>query len=72
MYRPYVDTSSLQELKVYRPLMNPNPKGRMDLDTFLAQNSVRGGYFENDFVGVNLFLEQITIKDSHEKDQFLR
>ena len=62
----------LQDLKIYKPLMNPNPKGRMDLCTFLEQNFGRGGYFENDFVSVNLFLEQIAIKDSHEKDQFLR
>ncbi|KAJ3056872.1 hypothetical protein HK097_003408 [Rhizophlyctis rosea] len=61
-----------QELKIYKPLMNPNPKGRMDLNTFLQQNFGPGGYFENDFVSVNLFLEQIAIKDSHEKDQFLR
>ncbi|RKO89272.1 armadillo-type protein, partial [Blyttiomyces helicus] len=62
-----------QELfSAYRSFLNPNPKARLDLARFSTEASQKRCYFDNDFIQANLFLEQMAIKDTHEKDQFLR
>ncbi|KAI9197249.1 armadillo-type protein [Polychytrium aggregatum] len=56
----------------YKGLLNSDPRSRMDIETVLERGDRQGGYFDNDFVKVSIFLEQIAMKDAHEKDQFLR
>ncbi|KAI9328976.1 armadillo-type protein [Obelidium mucronatum] len=56
----------------YKHLLNSNPKSRHDVATVFERcKSAQGGYFVNDFISVCLALEQFSIKESHEKDQFL-
>ncbi|KAJ3282146.1 hypothetical protein HK104_011070, partial [Borealophlyctis nickersoniae] len=65
--------TSFQDLfRFHKSFMNPNPKARMDMAAFLEHATQKRSYFDNDFVSVSLFLEQIAIKDVNEKEQFLR
>ncbi|ORY40454.1 ARM repeat-containing protein [Rhizoclosmatium globosum] len=54
----------------YKHLLTSNPKARHDVATVLERSKV-SGYFVNEFIGVCSALEEFSIKDSHEKDQFL-
>ncbi|KAJ3066589.1 hypothetical protein HDU98_010116 [Podochytrium sp. JEL0797] len=56
----------------YKHLLTSNPKSRHDVATVFERCKVApGGYFVNEFITVCLALEQFSIKDAHEKDQFL-
>ncbi|KAJ3027145.1 UNVERIFIED_CONTAM: hypothetical protein HDU68_004335 [Siphonaria sp. JEL0065] len=55
----------------YKHLLNSNPKSRHDVATVFEKCRTPGGYFANDFIAVCLALEQFSIKEAHEKDQFL-
>ncbi|KAJ3100970.1 hypothetical protein HDU97_001726 [Phlyctochytrium planicorne] len=57
---------------IYRSLSNPNPKSRLNFADLLEQGLQHNGYFSNDFIKASIFLEQIAMKDSHEKEQFLK
>ncbi|KAI9329125.1 armadillo-type protein [Zopfochytrium polystomum] len=56
----------------YRGLTHNSPKLREDLSQLLERASTGNGYFVNDFIQATLFLEQISVKDASEKDQFFR
>ncbi|KAI8060892.1 armadillo-type protein [Gongronella butleri] len=58
----------------YKLLIHPSPQLRGDADALLetGMRATRGagGFFATDFIRVNLFLENISIKDQREKDVF--
>ncbi|CAO3586001.1 unnamed protein product [Absidia cylindrospora] len=59
---------------IYKSLLQPSPRSRADADSFLDEGmrSKRNGFFSVDFIHVNLFLENISIKDQGEKEAFFR
>ncbi|KAJ3090318.1 hypothetical protein HK102_004122 [Quaeritorhiza haematococci] len=57
---------------LFKSLIAPDPRSRGDMGSILERGLQKRGYFDNEFIQVSLFLEQISIKDAHEKDQFLR
>ncbi|KAI8388165.1 uncharacterized protein BYT42DRAFT_642429 [Radiomyces spectabilis] len=57
---------------IYKALLRPSGRTRADAASFLEEGSRPNGFFDTDFIHVNQFLENITIKDQHEKDAFLR
>ncbi|KAJ3098763.1 hypothetical protein HDU96_010950 [Phlyctochytrium bullatum] len=57
---------------IYRSLANPNPKLRMNFVELLEKGQLESGYFNNDFIKGSVFLEQFSMKDSGEKEAFLR
>ncbi|KAI8136893.1 armadillo-type protein [Fennellomyces sp. T-0311] len=59
-------------LDIYRALLRPSPGGRADADAFLDEGLRPGGFFRDDFIQVNLFLENISIKDQGEREVFFR
>lgn len=59
-------------LRIYSHLLNPNVKMRASADMFLDEGLGPKGFFSNDFVKVNLFLENISIKEQDEKDVFFK
>ncbi|KAJ1555990.1 hypothetical protein HK405_009255, partial [Cladochytrium tenue] len=61
-----------QLLPRYRGLTNSQPKSREDVSLLLSRGTAGNGYFVNDFIQATLFLEQFSVKDSSEKDQFFR
>ncbi|KAI9319642.1 armadillo-type protein [Dichotomocladium elegans] len=56
----------------YRALLHPSPASRADADRFLDEGLRHGGYFTDSFVQINLFLENISIKEQSEKEVFFR
>ncbi|KAI8059837.1 hypothetical protein BDF21DRAFT_370083 [Thamnidium elegans] len=58
--------------RVYTSLLNPSFKSRATADTFLDEGLRPKGFFSNDFIKVNLFLENISIKEQSEKEGFFR
>jgi SCY1-like protein 1 len=56
----------------YKLLLSASPKARIDAERFLDEGLRPQGFFSNEFIQVNLFLENITIKDQSEKDVFFR
>ncbi|CAO3615918.1 unnamed protein product [Cunninghamella echinulata] len=58
---------------VYKSLLQSSPRSRLDADSFLDEGiRARVGFFSIDFIKVNLFLENISIKEQSEKDAFFR
>ncbi|KAI9243995.1 armadillo-type protein [Phascolomyces articulosus] len=57
-------------LDIYRALLRPSPGGRADADSFLDEGL--HSFFAQDFVQVNLFLENISIKEQNEREVFFR
>jgi SCY1-like protein 1 len=55
----------------YKSLIHQDPRARLSLEKFLAYTSGPGSYFDDDFIGTSLFLEQLALKDKAEKEQFL-
>ncbi|KAJ3398330.1 hypothetical protein HDU80_009050 [Chytriomyces hyalinus] len=55
----------------YKHLLNSNPKARADVATVFEKCKSPNGYFSNEFIQVCLALEQFSIKEAYEKDQFL-
>ncbi|KAG9291592.1 hypothetical protein G9A89_022011 [Geosiphon pyriformis] len=56
----------------YRDLINPNPQYRASVSTFMENGLRPGGIFHNDLVQVNLFLENMNIKEASEKIAFIK
>lgn len=61
-------------LPLYKSLLQPSPRTRGDADAFLDEGmrSRKNAVFAVDFIRVNLFLENISIKDQGEKEAFFR
>ncbi|KAL1930747.1 hypothetical protein VTP01DRAFT_10909 [Rhizomucor pusillus] len=57
---------------VYRALIRPSPSNRADAGSFLDQGLRANGFFTADFVQVNLFLENISIKEQGQKEIFFK
>ncbi|KAI7849139.1 armadillo-type protein [Circinella umbellata] len=57
-------------LDIYRALLRPSPANRADADAFLDEGL--HSFFAQDFVQVNLFLENISIKEQGEREGFFR
>ncbi|KAI8616083.1 armadillo-type protein [Chytriomyces sp. MP71] len=55
----------------YKHLLNSNPKARIDVATAFEKCKGPNGYFASEFIQACLALEQFSIKESYEKDQFL-
>lgn len=55
----------------YKSLIHQDPGARLSLEKFLKFTSGSGGYFDDDFIGTSIFLEQLALKDKAEKEQFL-
>jgi len=59
-------------IEPFHALLNPNVSRRMDFSLFLEVTTRPGGYFNNDMIWITSFLEEINIKEAHEKEQFLK
>ncbi|SAM04305.1 hypothetical protein [Absidia glauca] len=61
-------------IPLYKSLLQPSPRTRGDADAFLDEGmrSRKNAVFAVDFIRVNLFLENISIKDQGEKEAFFR
>ncbi|KAI8587461.1 armadillo-type protein [Geranomyces variabilis] len=61
-----------QELfPAFKSFLSPDPNARMKMADFLDKGLWKNGYFDKDFISVTLSLEQIAIKDTFEKEQFM-
>ncbi|KAJ3153399.1 hypothetical protein HDU86_005229 [Geranomyces michiganensis] len=61
-----------QELfPAFKSFLSPDPNARMQMADFLDKSLWKKGYFDKDFISVTLALEQIAIKDTFEKEQFM-
>lgn len=58
--------------RVYTMLLSANVRSRASADMFLDEGLRPRGFFSTDFVKVNLFLENISIKEQSEKEGFFR
>ncbi|KAI8984470.1 hypothetical protein BDF20DRAFT_816989 [Mycotypha africana] len=58
--------------RIYTNLVNPTSRNRASADMFLDEGLRPKGFFSADFVKVNLFLENISIKDQSEREGFFR
>ncbi|KAI9596682.1 armadillo-type protein [Syncephalis fuscata] len=57
--------------KAYLSLLANDPRSRATLGRFIDHTSRSDGYFMNDFVQANLFLENFNVKDQPEREAFL-
>lgn len=58
--------------RIYTLLLSPSFRKRANADMFLDEGLKPRGFFSSDFVKVNLFLENISIKEQGEKEGFFR
>jgi SCY1-like protein 1 len=58
--------------RIYTNLLNPSARSRASADMFLDEGLRPRGFFANDFVKVNLFLENISIKEQSEREGFFK
>ncbi len=58
--------------ELYKAFLNKDPSRRLDFSTFLQVASRPQGYFDNNMIRVSSFLEEMSIKESFEKEQFLK
>ncbi|RUS24657.1 armadillo-type protein [Jimgerdemannia flammicorona] len=56
----------------YKQLLAPGPASRADLGKFIDLGTRAGGFFQTDFLQVNLFLENLSMKEQKEKEGFYR
>jgi SCY1-like protein 1 len=56
---------------IYRALLDNNPQSRLNPAGLLDIACKPGGFFDNQFISVANFLEQISIKDQTERDRFV-
>ncbi|CAG8444939.1 2855_t:CDS:10 [Dentiscutata heterogama] len=59
-------------LSPYKQLIRANPKSRLKISAFVDACLRPGGFFQNDLVQINLFLENMNIKEAREKDIFFK
>ncbi|CAG8438244.1 5507_t:CDS:10 [Acaulospora colombiana] len=65
--------SILQSMQAsYRQLISTNPKSRPNISSFVDIGLRVNGYFQNELTQIMLFLENMNIKESREKDDFFR
>ena len=66
------DTSKIPQklIQVYRKCVSANFKSRPSIDAIFNELSKPGGYFDNHFISANLFLNELSIKQSAEKQHF--
>ncbi len=55
----------------YKGLVIEDPEKRLTIEKFLELNSTVGKYFDDDFIKNCLFLENFSLKEQSEKQQFL-
>ncbi|ORY43541.1 ARM repeat-containing protein [Neocallimastix californiae] len=56
----------------YKTLLHENPNYRSSVEQFLESAMQRNGFFDIPFVKACLFLENISVKEKTEKEQFIR
>lgn len=56
----------------YKLLLTASPRARIDSERFLDEGLRPQGFFSHEFIQVNLFLENLSIKDQSEKDVFFK
>ncbi|CAG8582491.1 14726_t:CDS:10 [Funneliformis mosseae] len=56
----------------YSQLVATNPKLRLSISSFIEDGLKPGGIFQNDLVQINLFLDNMNIKESREKEMFFK
>lgn len=54
-------------IKTYQQMLMSNPSSRLNTNKILECD-----YFDNNFVKTCLFLENITLKETYEKDKFFQ
>lgn len=57
---------------IYQSLLRASAAARADAEAFLDEGLRPKGFFTQDFVQVNLFLENISIKEQNAKEMFFR
>ncbi|KAI9472439.1 MAG: hypothetical protein EXX96DRAFT_489692 [Benjaminiella poitrasii] len=58
--------------RIYSQLLHPSYRSRATADAFLDEGLRPKGFFSTDFVKINLFLENISIKEPQEKELFFK
>ncbi|CAO3651720.1 unnamed protein product [Mucor hiemalis] len=58
--------------RIYTNLLNPSVRSRANAEQFLDEGLRPKGFFSDNFIKVNLFLENISIKEQSEKEGFFR
>ncbi|KAI8971405.1 armadillo-type protein [Pilobolus umbonatus] len=58
--------------RIYSQLLHISAKGRATAKMFLDEGLRPRGFFSTDFITINLFLENISVKDQSEKEEFFR
>ena len=56
----------------YKQLVATNPKLRLSISSFIEDGLGPDGFFQNDLVQINLFLENMNIKEAKEKEIFYK
>ncbi|CAG8593593.1 5786_t:CDS:10, partial [Acaulospora morrowiae] len=56
----------------YKQLINVNPKSRLSISNFIDIGLRANGYFQNDLIQTILFLENMNIKETEEKNNFFK
>ncbi|KAJ1929819.1 Nuclear aminoacylation-dependent tRNA export pathway component [Tieghemiomyces parasiticus] len=59
-------------VRAYKQLVLPSPTARGRVAQFLTTGTRPNGFFENEFIHTNLFLENMSIKEAGEKAEFFR
>ncbi|ORX90168.1 ARM repeat-containing protein [Basidiobolus meristosporus CBS 931.73] len=56
----------------YKSLLAPEPRGRLSLASFIDGGLMSNGYFQNELIQINLFLENFAVKEASEKEAFFK
>jgi SCY1-like protein 1 len=56
----------------YKGLLQHNMSGRIPLAKFLESTTRSGGYFDDEFVKTSVFLDEIALKTSEEKEAYVK
>ncbi|RKP38644.1 armadillo-type protein, partial [Dimargaris cristalligena] len=68
----HTDTIPSTMLRAYKQLLAPAPNSRMTVAQFMAAGTQPRSFFDNEFIRTNLFLENLSVKDVKEKNEFFR
>nr|CAG8541509.1 962_t:CDS:10 [Entrophospora candida]CAG8551543.1 7581_t:CDS:10 [Entrophospora candida] len=70
---PFSSTNQLSNIgSIPQKLTQTNPKIRLNISQFLEEGMEDGGCFQNNLIQINLFLENMNIKEQKEKDLFYK
>ena len=58
--------------QTYKRLINPNPKMRPSVSSFLDQGRKSGGYFQTPLIHITESMESLGLKSEGEREEFLR